>query len=72
MSEIHLRESDRHSSCWLTVVAYVESRMSDLRSRVEGNLNWEDTIQVRAQIRELKNLLEIADAPLHTGEYDEY
>lgn len=67
-----LNVDDLHSRTWSLVKVHVDERLSTLRTRLEGSLSWEDTLQCRAQIRELKQLLEISqpeETPsLNTGD----
>jgi len=51
---------DRYSQTWQAVEAYLEDRLSTLRSKLEGELSPEDTIATRARIREIRALLEEA------------
>lgn len=56
---------DPHSATWAAVREYAESRLAEHRTRLEGNLDWEDTLCVRAQMKEVRRLLaevEPADA----------
>lgn len=49
---------DIHSSTWLAIEKYVEGRLAEHRTRLEGmNLDWENTQCTRAQMRELRLLL---------------
>ena len=63
---------DRYSQTWLSIRGHVESRMADLRSRLEGDLNWEDTIKLRARINECVQLLNIEteEAPLVDEDFE--
>jgi len=63
---------DRYSQTWLSITEHVESRMADLRSRLEGDLNWEDTIKLRARINECVQLLNIEteEAPLVDEDFE--
>ena len=49
---------DPHSATWLCIKDYAESRMKDIRTRLESNLGFEETQQLRARLSELKGILE--------------
>jgi len=53
---------DAHSSTWIAVSQYAESRLAELRLRLEApNTNWDETQATRAQMRELRLLLAQAE-----------
>jgi hypothetical protein len=51
---------DPYSNTWLVIEAHLTQRIADLRSRLEGNLSWDETQKVRASLQECKTLLELA------------
>ena len=46
-----------YSQTWQDIQSHVSERMSELRGRLEGPLPHEQTIEIRAQLRELKLIL---------------
>ena len=48
---------DPRSPTWLSVKAYVDERMSSLRSQLELNISHEETLRTRAKLQELKDLI---------------
>lgn len=54
------------SQTWQTVKAYAEERISELRVRLEAPISGDETIQIRAQLKELRLLLDLPerDIPL--------
>lgn len=54
------------SQTWQTVKAYAEERIAELRVKLESQLTVEETVQVRAQLKELRLLLDLPerDIPL--------
>ena len=51
---------DPYSPTWRATEAHLSRRMQELRNRLEGDLSQEETIKVRAALRECKLLLELA------------
>ena len=51
---------DQYSPTWRLVAGYLNTRMRDLRTRLEGDLPQDETTKVRASLRECKLLLELA------------
>lgn len=54
---------DTLSVTWLDIRAHVESRIREIRNKLETNLCFEETQQLRAQLRELKGVLDLAEVP---------
>lgn len=53
---------DIHSATWLAIEEYVERRLAEHRTRLEGmSLDWENTQCTRAQMRELRLILAEAE-----------
>lgn len=50
---------DRYSQTWVTVKLAIEERIALLRTRLEGELDWDETIRTRARINECVQLLNI-------------
>jgi hypothetical protein len=63
---------DPHSALWLSLKAFYEERAADLRARLEGDLDHEETIKVRARLAEVKTLLELptAEEPLVDQDFE--
>ena len=51
---------DPHSATWLSIMMHVDTRIAELRNKLEGNCDWEDIVAARAALRELKQLLAMA------------
>lgn len=51
---------DPYSKTWRAIALHLNTRMRDLRGRLEGDLPEAETIKVRASLRECKLLLELA------------
>ena len=51
---------DQYSPTWRLVAGYLNTRMRELRNRLEGDINYDETMKVRASLRECKLLLELA------------
>lgn len=51
---------------WQEVKKYAEERIAELRGRLEAQISAEETVQIRAQLKELRLLLELPerDIPL--------
>jgi hypothetical protein len=45
---------DPHSQTWLNIRAYVEGRMETIRTQLESNIAFDETLQLRAKLQELK------------------
>ena len=48
---------DPHSQTWLNINAYIEERMTSIRSQLESDLDHQTTSQLRARLQELKMLI---------------
>jgi len=48
---------DPHSTTWLNIKEYINARMATLRAQLESDLPVEQVPQIRAQLKELKNLV---------------
>ena len=55
----HLSPDQRFSAVWLIVKAHADERLQELRIRLESQIGFEETLAVRAQIREVKKLLDL-------------
>ena len=45
---------DPHSQTWLNIRTYVDGRMETIRTQLESNIAFDETIQLRAKLQELK------------------
>ena len=45
---------DRYSSTWLNIKDHLDERAAELRSKLEGQGNWEDVVAARAALKEIK------------------
>ena len=52
---------EAYSQTWQTVKAYAEERVSELRVRLESPISVDETIQIRAQLKELRLLLDLPE-----------
>ena len=57
---------EAYSQTWQDVKKYAEERIAELRGRLEAQISAEETVQIRAQLKELRLLLELParDIPL--------
>lgn len=57
---------EAYSQTWQDVQRYAEERIAELRTKLEGQINEGETVQIRAQLKELRLLLELPerDIPL--------
>lgn len=57
---------EAYSQTWQEVKRYVDDRIATLRIKLEQSLSPDETLQVRAQLKELRLLLELPerDIPL--------
>lgn len=55
-----------YSQTWQDVKKYAEDRIAELRNKLEGQISGEETVMIRAQLKELRLLLELPgkDIPL--------
>lgn len=51
---------DPYSATWMVIEAHLTNRMSELRTRLEGDLPMEQTTSIRASLRECKLVLQLA------------
>jgi len=51
---------DPYSPTWRAIETHLATRMRELRNRLEGDINYDETMKVRASLRECKLLLELA------------
>lgn len=63
---------DPHSATWLRIKEHVETRMNDIRTRLESNLGFEETQQLRARLSELKGVLDLTtlEVPLVESDFE--
>lgn len=61
---------DPHSATWLSIKAYCEERMTDYRSRLESNISYEETQQLRSRLGELKGILALTQVETPVIEAD--
>lgn len=55
---------EAYSPTWVAVREHCTVRLSELRLKLEGDITWDETLKVRAQIKELKNLLGLVKTEL--------
>ena len=55
-----------YGQTWQEVKKYAEERIAELRMKLEGQISIEETLMIRAQLKELRLLLELPgrDIPL--------
>ena len=63
---------DPHSATWLCIKGHVESRMEEIRTRLETNLGFEETQQLRARLVELKGIqgLTTVEVPVVDADFE--
>ena len=64
---------DPTSATWLNIKKHLESRVVEIRTRLETDVNWETTMILRAGLREIKTLLSLAEpeeAPLVDQDFE--
>lgn len=63
---------DPHSATWLCIKGHVEGRMEEIRTRLETNLGFEETQQLRARLVELKGIqgLTTVEVPVVDADFD--
>jgi len=54
---------DTRSATWHIIKKHVEDKSATLRSRLESEVCWEETLRARAQLRALNDVLSLADDP---------
>ena len=52
---------EAYSQTWQDVKRYAEERIAELRIKLEGPLSNDDTLTIRAQLKELRLLLELPE-----------
>jgi hypothetical protein len=59
--KIKLEQHEITSSAWNKISTHYTERLAGLRGRLENSAaNWEETLKLRAQIQEIKELLALA------------
>jgi hypothetical protein len=61
MVEDRLKVSDTQTRAWQLVKQHATRRAAELRSKLESQINWDDTMMCRAQLREIKAILELEE-----------
>lgn len=57
---------EAYSQTWQEIKKYAEDRIAELRMKLEGQISVDETLMIRAQLKELRLLLELPgrDIPL--------
>lgn len=63
---------DPHSVTWLCIKSHCEARMEEIRTRLESNIGFEETQQLRARLTELKGIMDltVVEIPLVESDYE--
>lgn len=56
-----LTDSDKISPTWINLSKHLESRLEQMRKRLEGDLDQMQTASLRGQIKEIRRILSLAD-----------
>lgn len=51
---------DPTSATWLNILTHLEGRAAELRSKLEANISWDETLAARAALREIKIIFALA------------
>ncbi len=54
---------DTRTATWQTIKKHCEDRVATLAITLEGNMSWDETVKLRAQLKELRGILALADTP---------
>lgn len=55
-----------HTETWACVRKHCDERLDSLRTKLEGDISFDESIKIRAQIRELRGIISLGEveAPL--------
>lgn len=56
-----LTDSDKISPTWINLSKHLESRLEQMRKRLEGDLDQMQTASLRGQIKEIRRILSLAE-----------
>ena len=59
---IEMNNAKRSSPVWRELVDHLKERREQLRSQLEGDKNFEETLSLRARIAEIKGLLALDES----------
>ena len=54
---------DTRTATWAVLKQHVTTRIDELRANLESNLSFDDTVRARAQLKELRGILALAEKP---------
>lgn len=54
---------DTRTATWQIIKGYCEGRISSIQTLLESNIGWDETMRVRAQLKELRAIISLADSP---------
>lgn len=54
---------DTRTVTWAVIKEHATTRIDELRANLESNLGWDDTVRARAQLKELRGILALAEKP---------
>ena len=63
---------DPHSQTWLNIRTYVDGRMETIRTQLESNIAFDETIQLRAKLQELKMFVAETQVEVPLLEIEDY
>ena len=54
---------DTRTATWQIIKAHVVERIIAIQALLESNICWDETMRLRAQLKELRGILALAEAP---------
>lgn len=60
---------DVNSATWVALTAHIKERQASLRANLEGELDWEATLVVRAKLKELKSIIDLVKVEVPLVDY---
>lgn len=54
---------DTRTATWQVIKAHIVDRIISIQALLESNVGWDETVKLRAQLKELRGILALADTP---------
>ena len=54
---------DTRTATWQVIKAHIVDRIVSIQALLESNVGWDETMRLRAQLKELRGILALAEAP---------
>ena len=54
---------DTRTATWQVIKAHIVDRIISIQALLESNVGWDETMRLRAQLKELRGILALAEAP---------